>query len=356
MTASMGTGENWTPEIIHKMFFDYQKLATLHAALKLEIFTHLSSGGMSCVTAPSKLGLSERGGMRFLKSLVALGFLVEDKDRDKDKNCFTNSSFAEKYLNSHSPEYLGYIFLHHAHISSQWQMLDQSVKTGKSVCQIKGIPSKEIDTDTKRLESFLMGMWNLGNMRAHDVVKVLAKDLLQKKTVLDLGGGPGAYILHFFKHFPHLTSGTLFDLPTTKKFAESKIGEWKMENKVQFISGDYLNIPQHSDLKDRQYDVIWASHILHQQGDDECQKVIHDCKKLLNDDGILFIQEFLLDEGESSPLRAALFSLNMLVGTDNGKSYSEVELRKILIKSGFKKIDRVTLPSTFEAGILRAQV
>lgn len=60
--------------------------------------------------------------------------------------------------------------------------------------------------------------------------------------------------------------------------------------------------------------------------------------------GRLVVQDFILEPDKTSPRFAALFSLNMLVGTRAGSSYSEPEYENWLCSAGFKDIHRVRLP------------
>lgn len=52
----------------------------------------------------------------------------------------------------------------------------------------------------------------------------------------------------------------------------------------------------------------------------------------------------MLDADKTSPRFAALFSLNMLVGTRAGASYSEPEYADWLRHAGFSEVKRVRLP------------
>jgi len=51
-----------------------------------------------------------------------------------------------------------------------------------------------------------------------------------------------------------------------------------------------------------------------------------------------------LEPSKTAPRAAALFSLNMLVGTQAGASYSEPEYADWLQKAGFSDVRRVRLP------------
>ncbi len=59
--------------------------------------------------------------------------------------------------------------------------------------------------------------------------------------------------------------------------------------------------------------------------------------------GIVVIQEFILNSAKTMPLFGTLFSLNMLMGTHSGSSYSAVEMQKWLKKAGFKNIKRINM-------------
>jgi hypothetical protein len=60
--------------------------------------------------------------------------------------------------------------------------------------------------------------------------------------------------------------------------------------------------------------------------------------------GRIVVQDFLLEPDKTAPPWAALFSLNMLVGTEQGASYSEPEYDQWLREAGFTQVRRVRLP------------
>jgi len=56
------------------------------------------------------------------------------------------------------------------------------------------------------------------------------------------------------------------------------------------------------------------------------------------------VQDFILGPDKSQPLQAALFSINMLVGTDGGASYSESEYTDWKKVAGFDHIRWIDMP------------
>lgn len=56
------------------------------------------------------------------------------------------------------------------------------------------------------------------------------------------------------------------------------------------------------------------------------------------------MQDFILNLDKTGPLHAALFSLNMLVGTEGGASYSELEYKSWMKAAGFSEVSKISLP------------
>jgi hypothetical protein len=57
-----------------------------------------------------------------------------------------------------------------------------------------------------------------------------------------------------------------------------------------------------------------------------------------------------------APLFPALFSLNMLLGTENGQSYSEEQFIKMLSDAGVQDIRRHPFRGPTESGLLIGQI
>jgi hypothetical protein len=64
------------------------------------------------------------------------------------------------------------------------------------------------------------------------------------------------------------------------------------------------------------------------------------------------VHEFILDDTRDGPLFPALFSLNMLQGTEHGRSYSGRELAELMSAAGARDIRRIPLQTPNDSGIL----
>lgn len=67
---------------------------------------------------------------------------------------------------------------------------------------------------------------------------------------------------------------------------------------------------------------------------------------------MVVISDFIMDEDRTKPYHGALFALNMLVGTANGDTYTEKEIRKWFESAGLTKIERKN--TSFDADLMIA--
>ena len=192
-----------------------------------------------------------------------------------------------------------------------------------------------------------MGMFNLAMQLAPRLVP--AVDLNACRRLLDLGGGPGTYAIHFCRHYPSLTA-TVMDLATTRPFAEKTIHGMGMDGRIDFIAGNYLQ-----DSPPGGFDAVWMSHILHGESESDCRKIIAKAFGCLDPGGVAVIHEFILNDGMDGPLFPALFSLNMLLGTEGGRAYSQGQLVSMLTGAGFVDVERLDFTGPNESGLIRGR-
>jgi cyclopropane fatty-acyl-phospholipid synthase-like methyltransferase len=92
------------------------------------------------------------------------------------------------------------------------------------------------------------------------------------------------------------------------------------------------------------YDLVLISAICHMFSPEENRDLFRRAYQALAPKGQIVVQDFILEPAKTAPRFAALFALNMLVGTRAGSSYSEPEYETWLRKSGFSAVRRVRLP------------
>jgi hypothetical protein len=91
-------------------------------------------------------------------------------------------------------------------------------------------------------------------------------------------------------------------------------------------------------------DVAFLSHIIHDYSRDKgrslFKKIYHSLPK---GNGAIIISEWLLNDEKTGPVPPALMSLNMMVETSGGRSYSFAEISEMLTEVGFKNIEKSPL-------------
>lgn len=314
----------------------YWRGCALQAGVRLGLFTVLADGMSTLSKIAEKIEADNRGTEYLLNALAAMGLLIKLEDS------YGNSTAAREFLCTDSPHYLGHIILHHHHILDGWAQLDMAVKTGAPVRK------RSYGSDLER-ESFLMGMFNLAMAIAPDLA--VRMDLQGRKHLLDLGGGPGTYAIHFCLANPDLQA-VIFDRPTTKPFAKTTVERFGLTERIDFQSGDFNTDP----ITGGPYDVAWLSHILHSNGPAECRDIIRKVMAVMEPGGLVLVHDFILENNKDSPEFAALFSLNMLINNQEGRTYSEEEITRMLRENRAKEIERHPFRGPNSSSIICAKV
>lgn len=325
--------KHWTPADLLQLSGGYWNACALHAGVKLDLFTPLAERTLTAADLAGRLKTDPRGLAMLLTALAAMRLL------EKWGDSYDATPFAAEFLSRTSPKYLGHIILHHHHLMAGWAHLDEAVQ--------RGVPIRERvshDDDEAARESFLMGMFNLAMQIAPRIVASI--DLSGRRRLLDLGGGPGTYAIHFCQHYPRL-SAVVYDLPTTRRFAEATISRFGLSDRIAFAPGDFL-----SDQLPGRFDVAWLSHILHSEGPAGCAAILAKTVAALEPGGLVLVQEFILDDSLDGPLFPALFSLNMLLGTPAGQAYAQGELVAMLEAAGARDVHRLPLELPNGAGVI----
>jgi len=325
--------QEMNPEKLLKISGSYWQTSALHAGVKLDVFTIIGDKPAGVESVAAKLSADPRSLAMLLDALAAMGLL------EKKGATYANTPVSAAFLSKNSPRYIGFIIMHHYHLTESWIKLDRAVITGGPV------RTRASFSDAEQREAFLMGMFNMAMSAAPRIVQAI--DLSGRRRLLDLGGGPGTYAIHFCRANPGLKAA-VYDLAATRPFAEKTVARFNLQDRIQFMDGDYVGEER---LKGS-YDVAWLSHILHGEGPRTCRQIIAKAVETLEPGGLLVVHEFILNNQKDGPLFPALFSLNMLLGTDEGQAYSENEIMDMLAGTGLKEIRRVPLDSPNDSGLI----
>lgn len=326
--------EKITPEPIMKMIWGMWSFRTLYAAVDLEIFTKIDNGLNTSEKIAIELDTKNETVERILNACVTLELL------NKDDEIYNNTSVASEFLVKGKQEYYGDMVIMFG-TKDALKDLKEAVLTSSPV--IKGLTERMEDTEQAKI--FTRAMHN----NAMGPAMVLSKkfDFSKYRKLLDLGGGSGAFSIVLSKQYPNLTA-TVFDLPNVCSVAKEFIKEADIESRVEILDGDFFK-----DELPKDYDIVLLSQILHSWSVEENKtllKKVYDC---LPENGILIINEFLLNENKTGPLFPALFALNMLVQSEGGNAYTEGEIKGWLEDVGFEYIETIKLTGPVTALVVK---
>lgn len=321
------------PENKSEMRAEFEKLVSGHrytdvlcAGAELGVFELVAEKPRTAAGAAGALDCDRRGMEILLNALVSIGLLSKRKDT------YGMTKLSREFLDPASKSYMGNMVRHVINLRRAWIELPAAVRTGKPIPK----PDTAEKAVKERTRNFIRAMADAGRDTASRLAAGI--DLEGVRRVLDVGGGPGVFLFEMIRRNPEIT-GDVFDSPATLEITREFIEEENMGGSVGTVEGDFTK-----DRLGRGYDLILMSSIVHIYSPAVNRRLIKKGYTALNPGGRLIVRDFVLDPSKTSPQQAALFSVNMLVNTDGGASYSEEEIRSWMSAAGFRKIERHDMP------------
>jgi (2Fe-2S) ferredoxin/predicted O-methyltransferase YrrM len=309
------------PDSLNETIRSFMPSRAVLTALELDVFTAVASGA-SAEQVAERIQADPRATEMLLNVLVSLKLL------DKKEGKFFNTVAAARFLCEGSRDNARGGLMHTAQLWHRWSSLTDCVRAGTSV--------ETGSREDSSVSDFIAAMDRNARERADAVVKATGVNGI--KRMLDLGGGSGAYSIAFARALPGLRSEIL-DRSDVLPLTQGYIREAGLADRITTRAGDML-----CDPLGENYDLILASAICHMFSPEENRSLFRRVRQALGPKGKLVVQDFILEPDKTAPQFAALFSLNMLVGTRAGSSYSEPEYASWLRDAGFSDVRRLRLP------------
>jgi len=326
MSTSCDSGRpeaSWLPEDFLQGLRAFQESRALLTSIELDVYTAVASGATAAEVA-ARLGTDPRATEMLLNALVALGML------SKQETVFRNSPLAERFLREGCAVDTRAAMMHIVHMWDRWSTLTECVRAGTAVTY-----REPEERELKWTEAFIAAMHANALQGAPAVVEAVG--LPGVRRLLDVGGGSGAYAIAFAQACPDLQAEVL-DLPRVVRIAEGHIARAGLSDRIKTRGGDLRK-----DDFGAGWDLVLLSAICHMLGPEENLDLLRRCHAALAPGGRVVIRDFILELEKTAPRQAALFSLNMLVGTQRGASYSQPEYTAWLAAAGFEQVRHIAL-------------
>jgi precorrin-6B methylase 2 len=291
-------------------------------AFELGIFTVLNGEGKTSEETASILKTDPRATNRLMNALTVIGII------EKKSGTYYNTPPAAKFLVKGKPGYMGGIG-HTVNLWDTWSNMTEAVIKGTAPEVRKPVN----DRGENWLDSFIAAMHMRAKKQAPVIISKL--DLNGVSKVLDVGGGPGTFSFAFVDAKDGLKA-TVFDLPNVVPLTHKYIEQEGCTGKVDTLEGDYLKNSIGSG-----YDLAFLSAVIHSNSPDDIKLLFSKCYKALNENGQIVVLDYIMDNERTSPPMGAMFSLNMLVGTEAGDTFTESEVRSWLEEAGFSSVKKV---------------
>ena len=319
-----------TPERLQQFGFAYAPPLIISAAVNNKVFDTLEGGAKTVEQLQKQTGASARGLRAIMDALVGLELLKKDR---QSRYSLTPESRA--FLISGKPATLAGLFGSILPVlTSRWLRLTDIVRDGR--------PPVAVNQETEGTEFFsqlvetIIPMSYAGAQKLADHLKVAKAK--ERVRVIDLAAGSGIWGIAVAQKSPQVRV-TAVDwagmIPTTKRITE-KFG---VRDRFDFIEGDLSEANFGSG-----YDLATLGHILHSEGETRSRQLLRKTFRALKSGGTIAIAEWLVNDERTKPLPSLMFSVQMLVNTEKGDTFSFNEIKKWLENAGFKKVRKLEAP------------
>lgn len=299
-------------------------MQAIYVAAELGIADLLKDGARSSADIARVCKTNADATYRLMRALSNIDVLEE-----RDGRMFALTPLGETLRSDVPGSMRGYArFVGYAPTWTAWGEMLHSVRTGEpAVDHLFG--ENLFDYYAKHLEEsaiFDEAMTSISTVEAHAVAD--GYDFTGIGTLADVGGGRGYLLATVLKANPAM-KGILFDLPRVVEGAPALLREHEVENRVRIKSGSFL------ETAPKDADAVIMKHIIHDWNDEDCIRILRNCKRVLPKRGRVLVVEAVVPPREQRGW-AKLLDLEMLVLTPRGRERTGDEFAKLLRDGGFQ--------------------
>lgn len=299
----------------------YMKSRVLLTAIELNLFELIGNRTISSEMIAEQLDTDHTTIDVMLNALAGLGLINKINDQ------YSNIKEIAQLLTPGSPNYQGDTFLHYNELWEAWSNLTRVISAGEKY-KTKGT----IDADL----GFAKELKQQAKRFAPRIVKLV--DCQSFNTMLDIGGGLGAYCIEFAKSYPHLKSVLFEKNQHLLNVAEKEIAGLNLHERITLTQGDFL----YDDFGNG-FGLALLASIICRLGEDEIVSLLAKTFASLSQNGKIILIDMFLDESKTQPLASAIYSVNMLIHSSTGRLYTFSEINNMLKKAGFVDVYKIPM-------------
>lgn len=294
-------------------------------AADLSIADHLAQRPRSVEELAAEIDVDAKALARLLRSLAGQGIFVAQPD-----GTYSNTPLSE-LLCSDAQDSLRE-WARFARREWLWRCaggLLESIKTGKDWFALNGTNVFEyLSTNQEDGEQFLWTM--TAYSAAHHRAGVEAYDWPNVRTIVDVGGAHGSFLIAFLRKYPQ-ARGVLFDLPQVIESAREALAheEEGIAERIVCCDGDFfVQVPEGGDL-------YVLSEILHDWNEENSVRILRKCREAMHPESRLIISELVLPDTPNTPHHGLSLDLIMLACTA-GQERTATEYAHLIAQAGLQ--------------------
>ncbi len=305
---------------LQEMARAYTTSAVLYTALDVSLFTHVSNG------ANTEAALVEATQLRLVDvdRLVSCALSLDLLDWEDDH--LVNTADVETYLVEGKGRYAGAWMMFTRADVEGWFHMTQKMREAHSS---KLGMYQELTVESAR--KYHQATSSIGFGAARRFVKTV--DLSERRHLLDLGGGSGAYSITAVERFEGLRA-TVLDLPPVVVATQEYIADAGVEDRVATLGADFTvgEFPSPVDV------VVMASN-LPIYDSEIIGGVVARAFRALEPGGEMHLIGEMLNDDRRGPVDAAMWGMNELICGSEGRAHTRAECRSYFASAGFVDIE-----------------
>lgn len=306
------------------------------AACRLGLPDLLASGPATSVDLAARTGMNPDAMHRFLRGLVAWGFLAH-----RDDGTYASTPVSDAFR-SDGAGMRNMALMLNEEAYATWAELGYSLRTGlPAFDHVHGRSRWEhLAEHPEEAARFNAAMVETSVRVAREVVA--AYDFADVNTVVDVGGGNGALLAGVLAAHPRLR-GVLFDLPAGLAGARATMEAAGVDGRVALVEGSFLEaVPPGGD-------VYLLKSIVHDWDDERATTILTRCREAMSAASRVLIVERFMPERVSDPdreLGTVMSDLHMMVLL-GGRERTTSEYEALLAAAGLRLTQEIALASDF---------
>jgi len=263
---------------------------SIHVAASMKLADYFIEKPYSIDKLADKINVNSDALYRLFRLLASHNIFYESEHR-----VFSITPLAELLTSAH-PESLQAWLAFHDGDENRWRSygnMEYSIRTGEPVFNhLFGSGFFDVlAKDPTKSEAFDEGMRNISEKEELEISSSF--DFSHYANIMDIGGGKGGLLKAIIQNNP-VIHGILFDLPHAQIPAELYLAENGLADRVSFEPGSFFDeISSGSDL-------YILKRILHDWDDQQCIKILANCRKAMKKHTKLLIIEAIVEPGNKS--------------------------------------------------------